>query len=534
MSNQEEFGTAAVPRGADRIAAALRATLGPLDRKVILNPKKGGILVTTNAGTIVRKAEFKNPFERIGARMMRDVVNRMAVASDGSATAAILAHAMFREGLHALSRGAQPVPMIHGINSAVQLILAELRKLVRPVPDDMIQQVGAITAYNDWAVGDIIAEAMKKVGRDGTITVEESKAMTTELQIVAGMKFDCGYLSPYFVTDADGMECVLEDPYILIHEKKVSNMRDMLPLLEQIARSGRPLLIIAEEVDGEALATLVVNKLRGTLNTAAVKAPGFGDQGIAILEDIAVLTGGKVILDAGPIKLVAVKLKDLGKARRITIDKDSTTIVDGAGSPNAIEVRINHIHSQIEKTASDLTGRFKSLFRGQPEPDSLLLRSQLQERLGKLAKGVAVIKVAGPTESEMKEKKACVADAVQTTQAAVREGVVPGGGVALLRASRGLLDIDGDRQVGAAIVARACEAPFRAIAAATGLEEEVAVAHVAGNSDAYYGLNALTGHWQDLFAAGIVDPARIVCLALEVAAAESASFLNSETAAFEP
>src|SRR3982751_3824190 len=423
----------AILRGVNQLADAVKVTLGPKGRNVVLEKKFGGPTITKDGVTVAKEVELKDPLENMGAQMVREVASKTSdIAGDGTTTATILAQAIFREGVKSVAAGRNPMGLKRGIEKAVEAVVAEVKKFSKDVPSqgDAIAQVGTISANGDHTIGDTIAEAMQKVGKDGVITVEESKTMLTELQTVEGMQFDRGYLSPYFVTDADRMECVLEDPYILIHEKKISNMKDLLPVLEQIARAGRPLLIIAEEVEGEALATLVVNKLRGTLNAAAVKAPGFGDRRKAMLEDVATLTAGRMIAEDLGVKLETVTLKDLGRAKRITIDKDNTTIVDGAGKKSDIEARVKQIRAQIEETTSDYD------------------REKLQERLAKLVGGVAVINVGAATEAEMKEKKARVEDALHATRAAVEEGVVPGGGVALLRigATLGKLKLDNDEQ----------------------------------------------------------------------------------------
>src|SRR3982075_3925523 len=413
----------AILRGVNQLADAVKVTLGPKGRNVVLEKKFGGPNITKDGVTVAKEIELRDPLENMGAQMVREVASKTSdVAGDGTTTATILAQAIYREGVKAVAAGANPMAIKRGIEKAVEVAVEEVKKLSKPVSGDMIAQVGMISANSHATIGNIIAEAMKKVGKDGVITVEESRTMVTELETVEGMQFDRGYLSPYFVTDPERMETVLEDPYILIHEKKISNMKDLLPLLEQIARSGKPLLVIAEEVEGEALATLVVNKLRGTLNAAAVKAPGFGDRRKAMLEDIAVLTGGRLIAEDLGIKLESVTLKDLGRAKRVTIDKDKTTIVEGAGNKQAIEARVKQIRAQIEETTSDYD------------------REKLQERLAKLVGGVAVINVGAATETEMKEKKARVEDAMHATRAAVEEGIVPGGGVADLRASAALKD----------------------------------------------------------------------------------------------
>src|SRR5712671_4977432 len=449
----------------------------------------------------------------MGAQMVREVASKTSdVAGDGTTTATILAQAIFREGVKSVAAGANPMAIKRGIEKAVEVAVEEVKKLSKPVSGDMIAQVGTISANSDHTIGNIIAEAMKKVGKDGVITVEESKTMTTELQTVDGMQFDRGYLSPYFVTDADRMECVLEDPYILIHEKKVSNMKDLLPLLEQTVRAGKPLLIISEEVEGEALATLVVNKLRGTLNACAVKAPGFGDRRKAMLEDIATLTGGKPIMEETGLKLDGVKLEDLGRAKRVTVDKDNTTIIDGAGGEKQIQGRIKQLRTQIEETTSDYD------------------REKLQERLAKLAGGVAIIKVGAATETEMKEKKARVEDALHATRAAVEEGIVPGGGVALLRASIALhkLKLEGDEQFGVTIVRRACEEPVRQIVLNSGTEGAIVVEKIRANKDANFGYNASTDVYEDLVKAGVIDPTKVTRTALQNAASIASLMLTTE------
>ncbi|MEO8661520.1 MAG: chaperonin GroEL, partial [Bryobacteraceae bacterium] len=457
--------------------------------------------------------ELKDPLENMGAQMVREVASKTSdVAGDGTTTATILAQAIFREGVKSVAAGANPMALKRGIEKAVAAVVEEVKKFSKPVTGEMIAQVGTISANGDSTIGNIIAEAMTKVGKDGVITVEESKTMLTELQTVDGMQFDRGYLSPYFVTDPDRMEAVVEDPYILIHEKKISNMKDLLPLLEQIARAGRPLLIIAEEVEGEALATLVVNKLRGTLNCCAVKAPGFGDRRKAMLEDIATLTGGKAIMEETGIKLEGVRLEDLGRAKRVTVDKDNTTIIDGGGAQKAIEGRIKQLRSQIEETTSDYD------------------REKLQERLAKLAGGVAVIKVGAATETEMKEKKARVEDALHATRAAVEEGIVPGGGVALLRASKALvgLTLPGDEQIGVEIIRRACEEPLRQIVGNAGLEGAIVKEKVFSSDNPAYGFNAATEVYEDLVASGVIDPTKVTRTALQNASSISALMLTTE------
>jgi chaperonin GroEL len=503
----------AILRGVNQLADAVKVTLGPKGRNVVLEKKFGGPNITKDGVTVAKEIELKDPLENMGAQMVREVASKTSdIAGDGTTTATILAQAIFREGVKSVAAGANPMALKRGIDKAVEIAVAEVKKMSKPVSGDMIAQVGTISANSDHTIGDKIADAMKKVGKDGVITVEESKTMDTELITVEGMQFDRGYLSPYFVTDADRMEVVLDDPYILIHEKKISNMKDLLPLLEQIARSGRPLLIIAEEVEGEALATLVVNKLRGTLNACAVKAPGFGDRRKAMLEDIAILTGGKAIFEETGIKLEGVKLDDLGKAKRVTVDKDNTTLVDGAGSSKAIEGRIKQLRTQIEETTSDYD------------------REKLQERLAKLAGGVAIIKVGAATETEMKEKKARVEDALHATRAAVEEGIVPGGGVALLRAAVALKDlkVDGDEQIGVNIIKRACEEPIRQIVLNSGEEGAIVIGKIRENNNANYGYNAQTDKYEDLVASGVIDPAKVTRSALQNAASIAGLMLTTE------
>jgi len=500
-------------RGINLLADAVTVTLGPKGRNVVLEKKFGGPNITKDGVTVAKEIELKDPLENMGAQMVREVASKTSdVAGDGTTTATILAQSIFREGVKAVAAGANPMALKRGIEKAVEVAVEEVKKLSKPVSGEMIAQVGTISANSDHTIGGIIADAMKKVGKDGVITVEESKTMVTELQTVDGMQFDRGYLSPYFVSDADRMECVLEDPYILIHEKKISNMKDLLPLLEQIARSGKPLLVIAEEVEGEALATLVVNKLRGTLNACAVKAPGFGDRRKAMLEDIGILTGGKAIMEETGIKLEGVRLEDLGKAKRVTVDKDNTTIVDGAGTQKNIEGRIKQLRAQIEETTSDYD------------------REKLQERLAKLAGGVAVIKVGAATETEMKEKKARVEDALHATRAAVEEGIVPGGGVALLRASKALADLKlaGDEQIGVNIVKRACEEPLRQIVQNSGTEGAIVVDTVRTNGNPNYGYNAASDQYEDLVKSGVIDPTKVTRTALQNAASIASLMLTTE------
>src|SRR3984893_151693 len=502
----------AILRGVNQLADAVRVTLGPRGRNVVLEKKFGGPNITKDGVTVAKEIELKDPLENMGAQMVREVASKTSdVAGDGTTTATILAQSIYREGVKAVAAGANPMALKRGIDKAVELATEEVKKLSKPVSGDMIAQVGTISANSDKTIGNIIADAMKKVGKDGVITGEESKTMSTELDTVEGMQFDRGYLSPYFVTDAERMEVVLEDPYILIHEKKISNMKDLLPLLEQIARSGKPLLIIAEEVEGEALATLVVNKLRGTLNAAAGKAPGFGDRRKAMLEDIAVLTGGRLIAEDLGIKLETVTLKDLGRAKRVVIDKDNTTIVDGAGKKIVIEARVKQIRAQIEETTSDYD------------------REKLQERLAKLVGGVAVIHVGAATETEMKEKKARVEDALHATRAAVEEGIVPGGGVAYLRASKALdtVKVDGGEKFGVEIIRKALEEPIRLISQNGGWEGSIVVNKVRDGQGAF-GFNAATGEYEDLLKAGVIDPTKVSRFALQNASSVASLMLTTE------
>ncbi len=504
----------AILRGVNQLADAVKVTLGPKGRNVVLEKKFGGPTITKDGVTVAKEIELANPLENMGAQMVREVASKTSdIAGDGTTTATILAQAIYREGVKAVAAGANPMALKRGIEKAVEVCIGEVKAMSTKVAnDEKIAQVGTISANGDSTIGTIIAEAMKKVGKDGVITVEESKTMVTELQTVEGMQFDRGYLSPYFVTDADRMEVVMEDPYILIYEKKISNMKDLLPVLEQVARGGRPLLIIAEEVEGEALATLVVNKLRGTLNCAAVKAPGFGDRRKAMLEDISILTGGKAIMEDIGIKLEGVRLEDLGRAKRVTIDKDNTTIIDGGGEVKGIEGRVKQLRTQIEDTTSDYD------------------REKLQERLAKLAGGVAVIKVGAATETEMKEKKARVEDALHATRAAVEEGIVPGGGIALLRSALALenLQVPGDEQIGVNIIKRACEEPIRQITGNAGFEGAIIIGKVRENSNPNFGFNAASGEYEDLIAAGVIDPAKVTRSALQNAASISALMLTTE------
>src|SRR5262247_1198414 len=502
----------AILRGVNSLANAVKVTLGPKGRNVVLDKKFGSPTITKDGVTVAKEIELKDPLENMGAQMVREVASKTSdIAGDGTTTATVLAQAIFREGAKNVVAGANPMELKRGIERAVEVIVGELKKAAKPVGGAAIAQVGTISANSDETIGTIIAEAMEKVGKDGVITVEEAKSMETSLEVVEGMQFDRGYLSPYFVTDPERMEVVLENPVILIHEKKISSMKDLLPLLEQVARAGRPLVIIAEDVDGEALATLVVNKLRGTLQAAAVKAPGFGDRRKAMLEDIAILTHGRAITEDLGIKLESIKLDDLGKAKKITIDKDNTTIVEGAGASSSIEGRVKQIRTQIEDTTSDYD------------------REKLQERLAKLVGGVAVIKVGAATETEMKEKKARVEDAMHATKAAVEEGIVPGGGVALLRAARVLsgMKLDGDQQIGVNIVARAIEEPLRWIATNAGHEGSIVVQKVREMKDAE-GFNALTDTYEDLVKAGVIDPAKVVRSALQNSSSIASLLLTTE------
>ncbi|MEW6319822.1 MAG: chaperonin GroEL [Acidobacteriota bacterium] len=502
----------AVLRGVNALADAVKVTLGPKGRNVVLDKKFGSPTITKDGVTVAKEIDLKDPLENMGAQMVREVASKTSdTAGDGTTTATVLAQAIYREGARNVVAGANPMELKRGIEKAVEVVTGEIKKMAKKVSGNMIAQVGTISANSDETIGKIIAEAMEKVGKDGVITVEEAKTLETTLEVVEGMQFDRGYLSPYFVTDPERMEVVLENPVILIHEKKISSMKDLLPVLEQVARMGRPLLIIAEDVEGEALATLVVNKLRGTLQAAAVKAPGFGDRRKAMLEDIAILTGGRAITEDLGIKLENIKIEDLGKAKKVTIDKDNTTIVEGDGSAKAIEGRVKQIRNQIEETTSDYD------------------REKLQERLAKLVGGVAVIKVGAATETEMKEKKARVEDAMHATKAAVEEGIVPGGGVALIRASKALdsLKLEGDQAVGVAIIKRAIEEPCRWIATNAGHEGSIVVAKVK-ESKGDEGFNAATDVYEDLVKAGVIDPAKVVRNALQNAASIASLLLTTE------
>src|SRR5579883_1853113 len=503
----------AILRGVNQLADAVKVTLGPKGRNVVLDKKFGSPTITKDGVTVAKEIELKDPLENMGAQMVREVASKTSdVAGDGTTTATVLAQAIFREGVKSVAAGANPMALKRGIDRAVAAAVEEVKKLAKPVQGEMIAQVGTISANNDSTIGSIIAEAMKKVGKDGVITVEESRTMETQLDVVEGMQFDRGYLSPYFVTDPERMEAVLEDPYILIHEKKISSMKDLLPLLEQIARAGKPLLIVAEEVEGEALATLVVNKLRGTLHCCAVKAPGFGDRRKAMLQDIAVLTGGQFISEELGVKLESIQLNQLGRAKKVTVDKDNTTIVEGAGKSAEIEGRVKQLRTQIEETTSDYD------------------REKLQERLAKLVGGVAVIKVGAATETEMKEKKARVEDAMHATKAAVEEGIVPGGGVTFVRVIPALekLKLEGDEQIGVNIVKRSLEEPLRMIASNAGMEGAVVLGKVKESKDTNYGFNAATDEYTDMISAGILDPAKVTRTALQNAASISALMLTTE------
>jgi chaperonin GroEL len=510
----DENARHALLRGIEKLARAVKATLGPSGRNVILDKKFGSPTITKDGVTVAKEIELEDPYENMGAQLVREVASKTSdIAGDGTTTATVLAESIYKEGLRNVTAGANPTSLQRGINKAVEAIVKELEKISKKVSDRTeIAQVATVSANWDKTIGEIIADAMDKVGKDGTITVEEAKSIETTLEVVEGMQFDKGYLSPYFVTNAEAMEAILDNPYILIHEKKISSLKDMLPLLEKVAKAGRPLLIIAEDVEGEALATLVVNKLRGTLQVCAVKAPGFGDRRKAMLEDIAVLTGGKCITEDLGIKLENVKLEDLGRAKRITIDKENTTIVEGEGKAADIKARVAQIRRQIEETTSDYD------------------REKLQERLAKLAGGVAVINVGAATETEMKEKKARVEDALHATRAAVEEGIVPGGGVAFIRAQKvldNLKDLEGDEKVGVQIVRRAIEEPTRQLADNAGQEGALIVEEVKkrkGNE----GYDVASGEYRDLVKAGIVDPTKVTRSALQNAASISGLLLTTE------
>jgi len=518
-----EESRAAILRGVNQLADAVKITLGPKGRNVVLDKKYGSPTITKDGVTVAKEIELKNATENMGAQMVREVASKTSdVAGDGTTTATVLAQAIFREGVKTVAAGANPMALKRGIDKAVERATREIKKMSKPVTGEMIAQVGTISANGDHSIGELIAEAMDKVGKDGVITVEESKTMETALEVVEGMQFDRGYLSPYFVTDAETMKAVLENPFILLSEKKISAMRDMLPILEQVAKLGKPILIIAEDVEGEALATLVVNRLRGTINVAAVKAPGFGDRRKAMLEDIAILTGGKVISEDLGIKLENVKLEDLGTARRVTIDKENTTIIDGGGETSDLQARVKTLKTQIEDSTSDYD------------------REKLQERLAKLVGGVAVIRVGAATETELNEKKARVEDAMHATRAAVEEGIVPGGGVVYIRAAKVLDKFklvddnedepagDPDEQIGVNIVKRALEEPLRQIVSNAGKEGAVIVEKVRAEKNPNIGYNAVTERFEDLVAAGVIDPAKVTRCALQNAASIAGLMLTTE------
>jgi len=518
-----EESRAAILRGVNQLADAVKITLGPKGRNVVLDKKYGSPTITKDGVTVAKEIELKDATENMGAQMVREVASKTSdVAGDGTTTATVLAQAIFREGVKTVAAGANPMALKRGIDKAVERATREIKKMSKPVTGEMIAQVGTISANGDHSIGELIAEAMDKVGKDGVITVEESKTMETALEVVEGMQFDRGYLSPYFVTDAETMKAVLENPFILISEKKISAMRDMLPILEQVAKLGKPILIIAEDVEGEALATLVVNRLRGTINVAAVKAPGFGDRRKAMLEDIAILTGGKVISEDLGIKIENVKLEDLGSARRVTIDKENTTIIDGGGETSDLQARVKTLKTQIEDSTSDYD------------------REKLQERLAKLVGGVAVIRVGAATETELNEKKARVEDAMHATRAAVEEGIVPGGGVVYIRAAKVLDKFklvddnedepagDPDEQIGVNIVKRALEEPLRQIVSNAGKEGAVIVEKVRAEKNPNIGYNAVTERFEDLVAAGVIDPAKVTRCALQNAASIAGLMLTTE------
>jgi chaperonin GroEL len=509
----------ALLRGVQKLVDAVRVTLGPTGRNVILHRSFGSPLVTKDGVTVAKEIELKDKYENLGATLVKQVATKTHdVAGDGTTTASILAYAIFREGLRHVAAGSNPMLIRRGIERAVEAVVEELRKMARPVANNKdIEYVATIAANNDERVGQLIAEAIEKVGRDGVITVEEGKSATTQLEVVEGMQFDRGYLSPYFITDPDRMECVLEDAYILVYEKKISAVNDILPLLQQVVQDGRPLLLIAEDVEGEALATLVVNKLRGVLKVCAVKAPGYGERRKAMCQDIAILTGGQFIAEETGLKLERITLRDLGRAQRVIVKKETTTIVGGQGDKKAIQGRIEQLKAELEKTTSDYD------------------REKLQERIAKLSGGVAVIRVGAPTESAMKELKARVEDAVHATKAAIEEGILPGGGVALLQARRALddLKVDGDERVGVEIVRRALEEPLRQIAANAGLDPTTVVERVLEKKQAHYGLNARTLAFEDLMKAGVVDPMKVTRVALQNAASVAGLLVTTEAVLIE-
>jgi chaperonin GroEL len=504
----------AILAGVNKLANAVRVTLGPKGRNVVLEKKFGGPTITKDGVTVAKEIELEDASENLGAQMVREVASRTSdVAGDGTTTATVLAQAIYREGARSVAAGANPMALKRGIEKATAKAIQRIEQLSKPVAGQAVSQVATVSANNDPAIGKTIAEAMEKVGKDGVITVEEGKTMQTELEVVEGMQFDRGYLSPYFVSDAERMECVLENALVLIHEKKISNMKDLLPLLEQIAGARKPLLVVSEDVEGEALATLVVNKLRGTLNAAAVKAPGFGDRRKAMLEDLAILTGARAIMEETGIKLEGVKLEDLGKAKRVIINKDNTTIIEGAGGKAAVDGRVKQLRAQIEDTTSEYD------------------REKLQERLAKLVGGVAIIKVGAATETEMKEKKARVEDAMHATRAAVEEGIVPGGGVCLVRIAEALDKLkleDPDEQTGVRVVRRALEEPLRWIAQNAGVEGAIVVEKVRASKDPNYGFNAATEVYEDLVKAGVIDPAKVTRTALQNAASIAGLMLTTE------
>ncbi|MHB1546879.1 MAG: chaperonin GroEL [bacterium] len=518
MAKELKFSSEAraeILSGVNALADAVKVTLGPKGRNVVIEKSFGSPTITKDGVTVAKEIELSDKFQNMGAQMVKEVASKTSdTAGDGTTTATVLTQAIYKEGVKYVTAGASPIYVKRGIDKAVEEIVKELKKISKPIQDQKeIAQVGTISANNDETIGSIIAEAMDKVGKEGVITVEEAKSMETTLEVVEGMQFDRGYLSPYFVTDSERMECVLDDPYILINEKKISAMKDLLPILEQIAKSGRPFIIISEDVEGEALATLVVNKLRGTLNCCAVKAPGFGDRRKAMLEDLAVLTGGQVISEDIGVKLESITLKDLGHAKRITVDKDNTTIVDGAGSKTDIEKRVKQIRAQIEESTSDYD------------------KEKLQERLAKLIGGVAVINVGAATETEMKEKKARVEDALHATRAAVEEGIVPGGGVALLRAAKAIDKLKGanhDEDSGVKIIKRAVQEPLRMIAENAGVEGSIVIDKVLNNDGASYGYNAAADKYEDLIKAGIIDPTKVERTALQNAASVASLMLTTE------
>ena len=511
----DENARHALLRGVEKLARTVKATLGPAGRNVILDKKFGSPTITKDGVTVAKEIELEDPYENMGAQLVREVASKTSdIAGDGTTTATVLAEAIYREGLKNVTAGANPTSLQRGIQKAVDALVKELANISAKVKDRTeIAQVATVSANWDTAIGNIIADAMDKVGKDGTITVEEAKSIETTLDVVEGMQFDKGYISPYFVTNAESMEAVLESPYLLLHEKKISSLKDILPVLEKVAKTGKPLIIIAEDVEGEALATLVVNKLRGTLNVAAVKAPGFGDRRKAMMEDIAILTGGRCITEDLGIKLENLTLEDLGKAKRVTIDKENTTIVEGTGTQSDIQGRVNQIRRQIDETTSDYD------------------REKLQERLAKLAGGVAVINVGAATETEMKEKKARVEDALHATRAAVEEGIVPGGGVALLLAKKAVAGVTSDNadvKAGIAIVMKALEAPIRQIVQNAGVEGSIVVGKITDNGGDTYGFNAQTEEYVDMIQAGIVDPAKVVRTALQDAASVAGLLVTTE------